>query len=146
MAILDQSASSIMVWISKSVKMLSDDVTVWLSPIQCISIPTPLIPNVLDSLYLLRNRGKIIHNMLHWLMDSRNITSVVPLQKELLSVVNKYFGTHNPYESLGWPCNHRKGRLNTRLSTIPMGRGVSTNHKSSNRIELSWLGQDLLNF
>ena len=27
-----------------------------------------------------------------------------------------------------------------------MGGGVSTNHKSSNRIELSWLGQDLLNF
>ena len=27
-----------------------------------------------------------------------------------------------------------------------MGRGVSTNHKSSNRIELSQLGQDLLNF
>ena len=27
-----------------------------------------------------------------------------------------------------------------------MGGGVSTNHKSSNRIELSQLGQDLLNF
>ena len=27
-----------------------------------------------------------------------------------------------------------------------MGEGVSTNHKSSNRIELSKLGQDLLNF
>ena len=27
-----------------------------------------------------------------------------------------------------------------------MGWGVSTNHKSSNRIELSRLGQDLLNF
>ena len=27
----------------------------------------------------------------------------------------------------------------------PIGEGVSTNHKSSNRIELSWLGQDLLN-
>ena len=27
----------------------------------------------------------------------------------------------------------------------PMGGGVSTNHKSSNRIELSWLGQDLFN-
>ena len=26
-----------------------------------------------------------------------------------------------------------------------MGGGVSTNHKSSNRIELSWLGQDLFN-
>ena len=28
----------------------------------------------------------------------------------------------------------------------PMGGGMSTNHKSSNRIELSRLGQDLLNF
>ena len=28
----------------------------------------------------------------------------------------------------------------------PMGGGVSTNHKSSNRIELSRLLQDLLNF
>ena len=28
----------------------------------------------------------------------------------------------------------------------PMGGGVSTNHKSSNRIESSQLGQDLLNF
>ena len=28
----------------------------------------------------------------------------------------------------------------------PMGGGVSTNHKSSNRIELSQLGQVLLNF
>ena len=28
----------------------------------------------------------------------------------------------------------------------PIGVGVSTNHKSSNRIELSQLGQDLLNF
>ena len=28
----------------------------------------------------------------------------------------------------------------------PMGGGVSTNHKSSNRIELSQLCQDLLNF
>ena len=28
----------------------------------------------------------------------------------------------------------------------PIGGGVSTNHKSSNRIELSQLGQDLLNF
>ena len=27
-----------------------------------------------------------------------------------------------------------------------MGGGVSTNHKSSNRIELSRLGKDLLNF
>ena len=27
-----------------------------------------------------------------------------------------------------------------------MGGGVSTNHKSSNRIELFWLGQDWLNF
>ena len=27
----------------------------------------------------------------------------------------------------------------------PMGRGVSTNHKSSNRIELSQSGQDLFN-
>ena len=27
-----------------------------------------------------------------------------------------------------------------------MGRGVSANHKSSNRIELSWLGLDLFNF
>ena len=27
----------------------------------------------------------------------------------------------------------------------PMGGGVSTNHKSSNRIELSWLGQNFLN-
>ena len=27
-----------------------------------------------------------------------------------------------------------------------MGESVSTNHKSSNRIELSQLGQDLLNF
>ena len=28
----------------------------------------------------------------------------------------------------------------------PMGRGVSANHKSSNRIELSWLSQDLFDF
>ena len=28
----------------------------------------------------------------------------------------------------------------------PMARGVSANHKSSNRIELSWLSQDLFNF
>ena len=28
----------------------------------------------------------------------------------------------------------------------PMGRGVSTNHKSSNRIELSWFSQQFLNF
>ena len=29
---------------------------------------------------------------------------------------------------------------------VGVGGGVSTNHKSSNRIDLSELGQDLLNF
>ena len=28
----------------------------------------------------------------------------------------------------------------------PIGKGVSTNHKSSNRIQLSWLDDDLLDF
>ena len=28
----------------------------------------------------------------------------------------------------------------------PIGGGVSTNHKSSNRIELFWLGPDLFDF
>ena len=32
------------------------------------------------------------------------------------------------------------------MNGLGVGGGVSTNHKSSNRIELSQLGQDLLNF
>ena len=43
-----------------------------------------------------------------------------------------------------WP--HPLTHPSTQPPTPPMGGGVSTNHKSPNRIELSSLGQHLLNF
>ena len=42
--------------------------------------------------------------------------------------------------------SHPLTHQSTQLSMHPpMGGSVSTNYKSSNRIELSWLGQDLFN-
>ena len=48
------------------------------------------------------------------------------------------------------PCKKSKFQkneppINTPIN-LPIGEGVSTNHKSSNRTELSRFGQDLLNF
>ena len=47
-----------------------------------------------------------------------------------------YYDLTPPIDPLNHPSTH----------TLTHGWGVSMNHKSSNRIELSQLGQDLLNF
>ena len=41
-------------------------------------------------------------------------------------------------------CQKNELSINTPIY-LPIGEGVSTNHKSSNRIELSQLGEDLFN-
>ena len=68
---------------------------------------------------------------------------IINLQMELnhLDYVKIYYIVSD----LTWP--HPLTHWPTQLPTHqPMGGGVSTNHKSSNRIESSQLGQDLLNF
>ena len=53
--------------------------------------------------------------------------------------------TYSIVSHLTWP--HPLTHWPTHPPTHPpMAEGVSTYHKSSNRIELSWLGQDLLKF
>ena len=46
---------------------------------------------------------------------------------------------------MGWGALNEKSKCQKNEQSIntPIGEGVSTNHKSSNRIEVSQLGQDL---